>query len=175
MSFTSSVAILTLLEDVLQHLFSFILCFQQGRGSKLVSLILQKLLWKHNVTFLSRSSFNISSLFLLPSQSLTLDVLFTAVSTAFRCVTKARFKASDPMSIWYELYTLMCFDICFLAYSYHHAIMFALNHDICRLQVHTFFTSIGMFKTFHIVSKRGPYFLHFHRNVQDFPHCLKKV
>ena len=40
----------------------------------------------------SRFSLNISSLY-LPSQSFVFDVLFTAVATAFGCVTKARLKA----------------------------------------------------------------------------------
>ena len=77
------VAILTLLEAVLQHFCSSTLCLQQGRGSTLVSMFRQKLLWRHNVTFLSKSSFNMSSLS-LPSHSLFLEVLFTAVITAFR-------------------------------------------------------------------------------------------
>ena len=76
-----SVAILTLLEAVLQHFCSSTLCLQQGRGSTFVSLFLQKRPWRHNVTFFSRSSFNISS-FSLPPHSLVLDVLFTAVVTA---------------------------------------------------------------------------------------------
>ena len=82
-SCNTSVAILTLLEAVLQHFCSSTLCLQQGRGSMLISLFRQKLLWRHSVTFLSKSSFNISSL-PLPSHSLVLDVLFTAVVTAFR-------------------------------------------------------------------------------------------
>ena len=51
---------------VLQHLSSSILFSQQSRGSTLVSLFLQKLLWRHNVTFLYGSFFNTSS-FSLPS------------------------------------------------------------------------------------------------------------
>ena len=47
MSCITSVAIKTLLEAVLQHLCSSTLCLQQGRGSTLVSLFLQKLLFKH--------------------------------------------------------------------------------------------------------------------------------
>ena len=78
-----SVAILTLLEAVLQHFCSSTLCLQQGRRSTLDSLFRQKLLWRHNVTFLSKSSFNISSFSLL-SHSLVLEVLFTAVVTVFR-------------------------------------------------------------------------------------------
>ena len=77
------VAILTLLEAFLQHFCSSTFCLQQGTGSKLVSMFRQKLLWRHNVTFLSKSSFNMSSLS-LPSLSLFLEVLFTAVITAFR-------------------------------------------------------------------------------------------
>ena len=86
-SCNTSVAILTLLEAVLQHFCSSTLCLQQRRGSTLDSLFLQKLLWRHNVTFLSKSSFNISS-FSLPSRSLILEILFTAVVTAFRLVIK---------------------------------------------------------------------------------------
>ena len=99
-SCNTSVAILTLLEAVLQHLCSSTLLFakQHGRRSTLASLFLQKWLWRPNVTFLSTSSFNISYLF-LPSQPFVLDVLFTAVVTTFRCVTKARLKAPESTSI----------------------------------------------------------------------------
>ena len=108
-SCNTAVAILTLLEAVLQHFCSFTLCLQQGRRSTLVSLFRQKLLWRYNVMFFSKSSFsffqhsfihsfsNISSLS-LPSYSFVLDVLFTAVVTAFRRVTKARLKAPAPLS-----------------------------------------------------------------------------
>ena len=82
-SCNTSLAILTLLEAVLQHFCSSTLCLQQGRGSTLVSLFRQKLLWRHNVTFLSKSSSKISS-FSLSSHSLVLEVLFTSVVTAFR-------------------------------------------------------------------------------------------
>ena len=82
-SCSTSLAILKLMETVLQHLCSSKLCLQQGRGSILVSLFLQKHVWRHKVTFFSSSSFNFSSLS-LPSHSLVLDVLFTAVVTAFR-------------------------------------------------------------------------------------------
>ena len=82
-SCNTSLAILTLLEAVLQHFCSSTLCLQQGRGSTLDSLLLQKLLWRHNVTFLSKSSFNISA-FTFPLRSLVLEILFTAVVTAFR-------------------------------------------------------------------------------------------
>ena len=82
-SCNTSLAILTLLEAVLQHFFSSTLCLQQGRGSMLDSLFRQKLLWRHNVTFLYKSSFNISS-FSFPLRSLVLEILFTAVVTAFR-------------------------------------------------------------------------------------------
>ena len=82
-SCNTSLAILTLLEAVIQHFCSSTLCLQQSRGSTLDSLFLQKLLWRHNVTFLSKSSSNISS-FSLPSRSFVLEILFTAVVTAFR-------------------------------------------------------------------------------------------
>ena len=82
-SCNTSLAILTLLEAVLQHFCYSTLCLQQGRGSTLDSLFLQKLLWRHNVTFLSKSSFNISA-FSFPLRSLVLEILFTAVVTAFR-------------------------------------------------------------------------------------------
>ena len=82
-SCNTSLAILTLLEAVLQHFCSSSLCSQQGRGSTLVSLFLQKLLWIHNVTFLSKSSFNISSLS-FQLRSLVLEIILTAVVTAFR-------------------------------------------------------------------------------------------
>ena len=82
-SCNTSVAILTLLEAVLQRFCSSTLCLQQGRGSTLVSLFLQKLLWRHNVTFLSRSSFIIFSLY-FPSHSLVLDVFFTAAVSAIQ-------------------------------------------------------------------------------------------
>ena len=36
--------------------------------------------------------------------------------------------------------------------------MLALNHGISRLLAHIFFTSIGMFKILHIVSKRSKFF-----------------
>ena len=134
-SCNTSVAILTLLEAVLQHFCSTTLFLQQGRGSTLVSLFLQKLLWRHNVTFLSRSSFNIFSLS-FPSHSFVLDVLFTAVVSAFRWVTKARLKTPAPISSRYVLYTQLCFDICFLAFSYNHAVMLSLNHGISRLINH---------------------------------------
>ena len=135
-SCNTSVAILTQLEAVLQLICSSILYLQQGRGSTLVSLFLLKLLWRHNIMFLSRSSFNISSLSLL-SHSFVLDVFFTAVVTAFWWVTKTRMKAPGPMSSWY---TLLCFDICLLAYSDKHAVMLALNHGISRLLAQIFFT-----------------------------------
>ena len=57
-----SAVFLTLFEAVLQHFCSSTLCSTQGRGSTLVSLFRQKLLWRHNVTLLSKSSFYISSL-----------------------------------------------------------------------------------------------------------------
>ena len=82
-SCNTSLAILTPLEAVLQHFCSSTLCLQQGRGSTLDSLFRQKLLWKHNVTFLSKSSFNISSFF-FPLRSLVLEILFTAVVTAMQ-------------------------------------------------------------------------------------------
>ena len=61
-------------EAVFQHFCSSTLCLQQGRGSTLDSLFLQKLLWRHNVTFLSKSSFNISA-FSFPLRSLVLEIL----------------------------------------------------------------------------------------------------
>ena len=82
-SCNTSLAILTLLEAVLQHFCSSTLCLQQGRGSTLDYLFLQKLLWRHNVTFLSKFSFNISA-FSFPLRSLVLEILFTAVVTAYR-------------------------------------------------------------------------------------------
>ena len=86
-SCNTSLAILTLLEAVLQHFCSSTLCLQRGRGSTLDSLFLQKLLWRLNVTFLSKSSFNISS-FSFPLRSLVLEILFTAgghsISSMFR-------------------------------------------------------------------------------------------
>ena len=106
-SCNTSVAILTLLEAVLQHFCSSTLCLKQGRGSTLVSLIRHNLLWRQNVTFLSKSSFNISTLS-LPSHSLVLEVFFTAVVTAFRRVTKARLKAPTPMSPADTHCTLCC-------------------------------------------------------------------
>ena len=60
-SCSTSLTILTLLEAVLQHFCSSTLCLQQGRGSTFDSLFLQKLLWRHNVTFISKSSFSISA------------------------------------------------------------------------------------------------------------------
>ena len=75
-SCSTSLAILTLLEAVLQHFCSSTLCLQQGRGSTLDSLFLQKLLWRHNVTFLSKSSFSISA-FSFPLRSLVLEILFS--------------------------------------------------------------------------------------------------
>ena len=50
------------------------------------------------------------------------------------------------------------FNICCLAFSYNHSIMLALNHGISRLLVHIFFTSNGMFKILHVVSKRSKSF-----------------
>ena len=82
-SCNTSLANLTLLEAVLQHFCSSTLCLQQGRGYTLGYLFRQKLLWRHNVTFLSKSSFNISS-FSFPLRSLVLEILFTAVVTAFQ-------------------------------------------------------------------------------------------
>ena len=55
-------AILTLLEVFLQHMFSSTLCLQQGGGSTVIAPFLQKLLWRHNVRFLSSTSFKFSSL-----------------------------------------------------------------------------------------------------------------
>ena len=75
---------------------------------------------------------------------------FTAVATAFRCVMKARLKAFNLMTIWYELYARLCFDICFLAYSENQAVMLAPWHQ----------------------SSSGPFF-YFHRNCQDF-HIVSK-
>ena len=69
-SCNTSVAILTQLEAVLQLICSSILYLQQGRGSTLVSLFLLKLLWRHNIRFLSRSSFNISSLSLTKKEEM---------------------------------------------------------------------------------------------------------
>ena len=78
-SCNTSVAILKLFEAVFHYPCFSTFCLQQGRGPPtLVFLFLQTLLWRHNATFLSRSSFNISSLS-LPSQSIVFDVLFTAV------------------------------------------------------------------------------------------------
>ena len=154
MSCNSSVAILTLLEAVLQQLCSSTLCLLQTRGSTLVSLILQKLLWRHNVIFLSRSYFNFSYLS-LPPQSTVFNFIFSAVVTAFRCAAKARLKAADPMLIRYELYTLLGCDICILAYSNNHAVKLALNHGIIRLLANFCLTFIGWFKILHIVSKRS--------------------
>ena len=150
----TSVAILRLLEAVLQHLCSSTPFLQSGRGSTLVSLFLQKLLWRHNVTFLSRSFINIS-FFSLSSQSIVFDVLFTAVFTALRCVTKARLKASNLMSFWYELYILLCFDLCVLTYSCNQAVMLALNHGISRLLAYIFLATIGILKILHFASKRS--------------------
>ena len=39
--------------------------------------------------------------------------------------------------------------------SYNHAVMLALNHGISLFLAHIVFTSIGMFKIWHIVSKRS--------------------
>ena len=61
-SCNTSLANLTLLQAVHQHLCSSNFNLEQGTGSTLASPFLQKLLWRHNVTFLSRSFFNISSL-----------------------------------------------------------------------------------------------------------------
>ena len=142
--------------QLLQHFCSSTFCLQQGRGSTLVSLFRQKLLWRHNVTFLSKSFFNISSLS-LPSHSLVLDVLFTAV-VCIPMSYKSPIESSCSRSSWYALYILLCFDICAstysaLAYSYNHAVMLALNHGISRLLAHVFSTSIELFKILHVVSK----------------------
>ena len=73
----------------------------------------------------------------------------------FRCVTNARSKASDPMSSWCELYTLLCFDNSFLANSYNQAVILALNHGIRRFLIDIFITSIALFNILHVVSKRS--------------------
>ena len=139
-------AILRLLEAVLQHHCSSMLCLQQSRVSTIVYWFVQKMLWRHIVTFFSRSSFNLCSVF-LPSPSVIFIVFFFAVVTAFQCVTKARMKASNPLSIWYELFTLLCF----LAYSCNQAIMMALSHDMMAL---------------------SPCFLYFRWNLQEFQHIV---
>ena len=49
-------------------------------------------------------------------------------------------------------------DICFLAYSYIHAVMLAINHCMSRLLAHIFFTFIGMIMFLQTVSKRSQFF-----------------
>ena len=153
----TSVAILTLLEAVLQHFCSSTLCLQQGRGSTLVSLFLQKLLWRHTVTFLSRSSFNIYIFLFSP-------VTFNCSRRIFhwiQCILKSHKSSLERSCSNVQLILTVhsaSFDLCFLTYSYNHAVMLALNHGISCLLAHIFFTSIGMFKILHIVSKRSKSF-----------------
>ena len=109
-----SVATLTLSEAILQHFCSSTLCLQHCRGSTVFSRFRQKLLWRHNVTFLSRSSLSISSLS-LPSHSLVLNNFFTAVVTAFRCVTKSRLKALLQCPVGTH-----CTLCCALTYAFWH-------------------------------------------------------
>ena len=45
--------------------------------------------------------------------------------------------------------------LCFLAHSYNHAIMLALNHTISHHLAHNFFISIGINTILRIVSKRS--------------------
>ena len=52
----------------------------------------------------------------------------------------------------------MCYDRCFLAYSYTLVVMLALTHGISLLLAQIFFTSIGVIKILHIVSKRSKFF-----------------
>ena len=104
-SCSTSLAILTLLEAVLQHFCSSTLCLQQGRGSTLDSLFLQKLLWRHNVTFLSKSSFSISA-FSFPSALLCQRVLLPAPPTVLgrldstKLVLRYSRSGCDPWSVW---------------------------------------------------------------------------
>ena len=56
------------------------------------------------------------------------------------------------------MYTLLCFDICFLAYLYNSVVMLALNHGISRVLDHISVNSIGMFNNLHPVSKKSKYF-----------------
>ena len=70
---------------VSHHTISLLFYTLRDRGSTVVSLFLQKLLRRNNVTILSRTSFKVSY-FSLPSQSIALEVLITAVVSGFRCV-----------------------------------------------------------------------------------------
>ena len=100
--------------------------------------------------------------FLLPSITITCPV--DSLYSCDHCIPmshESSLESSCPnvqLIHTYTLYTLPCFDICFLAYSYKHAVMLALSHGISRLLAHIFFTSNGMFRILHIVSKRSKSF-----------------
>ena len=147
------VAFLTQLEAVLQQFCSSTFCLHQSRGSTLVSLFLHKLLWRHNVTFLSRSSFNTSSLY-FSAQWIVFKLLFIDVVTVFRWIRKHRLKVSDSMFIWYELFTLLPFHSWFLAWQSNW--LWTTASDICWPIY--FYTSIRLFKILHLVSKRSKLF-----------------
>ena len=138
-SCNTSVAILTLLEAVLQHFCSSTLCLQQGRGSTLVSLFL--LLWRHNVVFFSRSSFNIFFYF-SPSDSFVVDVFPS------RCIPMS-YKSSIESS---------CSTVQLIR-TVHPAV---LRHMLLGILVQP--CSLVGYKPWH-QSSSGPYILHFHRNV----------
>ena len=70
-SCNTSLAILTLLEAVLQHFCSSTLCLQQGRGSTLDSLFRQTLLWRQRHVSLQ---IFLQHLFLLLSTTFTRPV-----------------------------------------------------------------------------------------------------
>ena len=107
--------------------------------------------------FLSKSSCSTSFF----SLSIVLKVFLAAIVSAFRCVTKTRLKASDTISSWNELYTLPCFVLWFLAYSYIQAVMLARNLGINSFLDHIFLTSVGVFRIMHIFSNRCKSFRQF--------------
>ena len=157
MSCNTSVAIQTLLEAVLQHFCSSTLCLQQGRGSTLDSLFLQKLLWRHNVTFLSKSSFNISS-FPLPSRfTHPGDALYGSVHCIPMSYESSLESSCSNVQLIRTVHSAVLRHM-LLSIFVQHAVMLALNHGISRLLALIFFTSIGMFRIFHIVSKRSKSF-----------------
>ena len=111
---------------------------------------------RHNVTFSFYSSISLSS-YSRHNRSF-LKVFSAAVVTAFRWVLKAYLKAVDPMTRWNELYILLFFDLCCLAYWYKQAVMLALKNGTSRFLVDIIFTSIGTFLSSPTVSKTSKSF-----------------
>ena len=115
-SWKTLVAILTLLETVFQRLCFSTLCLQQGRGSTLVSLLLQNLLWRHNVKFLSRSFFNISSFF----SPVSIACSRRPFHRGSHCIPMRHQSSLESSRCNVQLIRTHCTLCCFLTYAFWH-------------------------------------------------------